>query len=460
MLHLNLRKLCFLFTFLMNACTFMVGGAGPTDTADTADISDSVDTSGSLDTSDTSDTASHDTGALDTGLADGIGGAAPSLTLPFPDGEYWLLTQLYERGSHVDYGFEYGDDSFALDFSQAGCEPYGKPVTPMANGTVLRVTVEGFGDSGYGNSVLVDHGSGYVSRYAHFSENRVSEGELVTTDTVLGLVGDTGYVVGAACPEHPGTHLHVAFYYYGEGVMPEPLSGVSPLVEDCWYNRDGESTCDPIEDDEEEPDEPEPAGELDITLMDVFPKAGSATETNYTWVALVESPGDEPSVSMWLDNDGIVYEFPMSTESTESPWVFTYQKVLEDAEDYPYWITASDGMEADETGAEVMTVGPSTGDYPLYYYHWSFPTEGVIGEELYWHLIFECDDIPEMTLYILNPVDGVIYAFDMDVVENTGVWLGMLAKSMSAETTYTYWAVADNGVSQNSSEIGTLRILE
>ena len=59
------------------------------------------------------------------------------LTLPFPSGEYWQLTQGPGGVSHKDWGFSYGDDRFALDFSQAGCKPYGKAVTPIAPGRGL-----------------------------------------------------------------------------------------------------------------------------------------------------------------------------------------------------------------------------------------------------------------------------------------------------------------------------------
>jgi murein DD-endopeptidase MepM/ murein hydrolase activator NlpD len=93
-----------------------------------------------------------------------FGGGMPKLTLPFPGGEHWIVTQTWgpgSFGSHVDYGFPYGDDSYALDFAQNGCEVYGKPVHPMADGTVMEVTYDGFGDHGYGNSVLVNHGGGY-----------------------------------------------------------------------------------------------------------------------------------------------------------------------------------------------------------------------------------------------------------------------------------------------------------
>ena len=92
------------------------------------------------------------------------------------------------RGSHHDYGYTYVDDTYALDFAQAGCESYGKEVTPMADGTVMAVYEGG----GYGNNVMIDHGDGYVSRYAHMSDVLVSEGEDLKTSDTIGLVGNTG----------------------------------------------------------------------------------------------------------------------------------------------------------------------------------------------------------------------------------------------------------------------------
>ena len=54
-------------------------------------------------------------------------------------------------------------------------------------------------DGGLGNNVYIRHiynGKNYVSRYAHLTEAYVTVGEIVTTDTVIGTVGCTGYSSG------------------------------------------------------------------------------------------------------------------------------------------------------------------------------------------------------------------------------------------------------------------------
>ena len=161
-------------------------------------------------------------------------------TLPFPSGNYWKVVQGYETGTHTDWGFEYGDDTYALDFSRAGCEAYGMAITPVESGEVLETGAE---EDGYGRSLLVEHEDGYVSRYAHLSEILVSEGDHVEVDSQIAAVGNSGDVDGEACTEHPGTHLHLALYLNGDGAKPEPLSGRSPMSVGCWYNREGSEDC-------------------------------------------------------------------------------------------------------------------------------------------------------------------------------------------------------------------------
>lgn len=167
-------------------------------------------------------------------------GGCSRWTLPFPSGHYWKVTQGYDTETHVDWGFEYGDDTYALDFSRSGCEAYGMAVNPVEEGKILEVVEE---EGGYGKSILVKHKEGYVSRYAHLLEIRVSVGQTVDTNSKIANVGNSGDVSGEACTEHPGTHLHMALYLNGEGVKPEPLSGTSPINVGCWYNREGMEDC-------------------------------------------------------------------------------------------------------------------------------------------------------------------------------------------------------------------------
>lgn len=65
---------------------------------------------------------------------------------------------------------------------------------------------------GYGQLVLVDHGGGIVTAYAHQSRLAVSSGQTVSAGQTLGYVGSTGNVTGA--------HLHFEVRVNGSAVDP------------------------------------------------------------------------------------------------------------------------------------------------------------------------------------------------------------------------------------------------
>ncbi len=65
---------------------------------------------------------------------------------------------------------------------------------------------------GYGNIVIIDHGDGLESRYAHNKVNLVSEGDIVEENTIIAKVGSTG--------TSTGPHLHFEIRYNGEPTNP------------------------------------------------------------------------------------------------------------------------------------------------------------------------------------------------------------------------------------------------
>jgi len=71
--------------------------------------------------------------------------------------------------------------------------PKGREIRTIADGVVARVENA---IVGYGNTVLIEHGKGYISVYAHTSEISVTEGQKVKKGEVIAEVGDTGSLIG------------------------------------------------------------------------------------------------------------------------------------------------------------------------------------------------------------------------------------------------------------------------
>jgi murein DD-endopeptidase MepM/ murein hydrolase activator NlpD len=95
----------------------------------------------------------------------------------------------------------------ALDISNKG----GPAILAADSG---RVTVAGWPDNfGYGNRVIINHGNGFETLYAHMSSIAVSVGQTVNRGDVLGVMGSTG--------RSTGTHLH--FEIRQNGATLDPL---------------------------------------------------------------------------------------------------------------------------------------------------------------------------------------------------------------------------------------------
>jgi murein DD-endopeptidase MepM/ murein hydrolase activator NlpD len=88
--------------------------------------------------------------------------------------------------------------------------PEGTPVFATGKGTVLRA---GSREDGYGIRVVIDHGDGVKSRYAHLASTNVKGGDRVKQGDQIGAVGVTGRVSGA--------HLHFEIMVRGAPVDPE-----------------------------------------------------------------------------------------------------------------------------------------------------------------------------------------------------------------------------------------------
>ncbi|UKE72657.1 M23 family metallopeptidase [Xanthomonas graminis] len=127
------------------------------------------------------------------------------------------------RNSYITSGFGGRADPFGrgagnhkgIDFHAN----VGDPVLAVADGVVSYSGVRG----GYGNVVEVDHGNGYVTRYAHNSRLSVKVGDLVRVGQEVAKAGSTGRSTGA----------HVHFEVWKDGVVMNPAKflgdGATPV---------------------------------------------------------------------------------------------------------------------------------------------------------------------------------------------------------------------------------------
>lgn len=87
--------------------------------------------------------------------------------------------------------------------------PKGVPVYATGNGRVISAAYSYFG---YGNVVLVDHGFGYKTRYAHLSAIDVKKGDTISRGQIVGRLGNSG--------RSTGPHLHYEVIYRNKTVDP------------------------------------------------------------------------------------------------------------------------------------------------------------------------------------------------------------------------------------------------
>ena len=112
------------------------------------------------------------------------------------------------------YGWRFNNTDFhtGIDFP-AACNT---PIRASASGRVIYVrTGAGYGRAwGYGNYVIIDHGGGYSTLYAHCNSIAVSVGDTVSKGQTVAYVGTTGWSTGY--------HLH--FEIRVNGAYTNPLN--------------------------------------------------------------------------------------------------------------------------------------------------------------------------------------------------------------------------------------------
>lgn len=70
----------------------------------------------------------------------------------------------------------------------------------------------------YGNMLDIDHGNGYVTRYAHNDQNLVKVGDVITGGQLIAKMGSTGRATGS--------HLHFEVWYQGKPINPKKFVSV------------------------------------------------------------------------------------------------------------------------------------------------------------------------------------------------------------------------------------------
>lgn len=86
---------------------------------------------------------------------------------------------------------------------------YGTPILAVQSGTVITATTS----PSYGNYVVIDHGGGICTLYAHCSRLLVRVGQTVSKYDTIAEVGSTG--------DSTGNHLHICFIVNGQYTDPE-----------------------------------------------------------------------------------------------------------------------------------------------------------------------------------------------------------------------------------------------
>lgn len=105
------------------------------------------------------------------------------------------------------YEWRWGRMHWGIDISAGGV--YGQAITASDGGTVVFAGNKG---DGYGNYVIIDHGNGYQTLYAHCSSLAVSYGQYVSKGDTIAYVGSTG--------NSTGPHLHFEVIYNSNKLNP------------------------------------------------------------------------------------------------------------------------------------------------------------------------------------------------------------------------------------------------
>lgn len=126
---------------------------------------------------------------------------------------YGIRINPFHKGKYMHPG---------IDFAA----PHGAEVFAASDGRIVDINRSNL-QAGYGNSIDIDHGHGFVTRYAHLEEITVKAGQRVTKGMAIGTVGSSG---GSIAP-----HLHYEIILHGENV--DPMTYMFEGLNSDAYNR-------------------------------------------------------------------------------------------------------------------------------------------------------------------------------------------------------------------------------
>jgi len=112
----------------------------------------------------------------------------------------------WPTSGRITCGFNCYPDHHAIDIGNVS----GTPIYASDSGYVAGT---GWSDVGYGNTILIDHGNGFQTLYAHLHVILMAEGDSVSKGTLIGRMGGTGNATGP--------HLH--FEIRQNGIRRNPI---------------------------------------------------------------------------------------------------------------------------------------------------------------------------------------------------------------------------------------------
>ena len=197
------------------------------------------------------------------------------------------------------------DGHNGIDFSSFYTEKNGAGLTPIraaAAGTVIKVNWKCEG--GYGCYVLIDHGNGFATLYAHLLANSfwVGEGHIVEQGDILGMMGSTG--------NSTGVHLHFSVFHDRDGDGADKMESSEVIDPYGWFpSYSDPPSADPWE---------SHAGVKSSFLWkynmsaDVPAMSPAGTVQSPTGMVRVEVPANAVAAGAWIE----VTELPVSAAQT------------------------------------------------------------------------------------------------------------------------------------------------